>query len=195
MSSETSSSGGWQARCSGCNKLGEYIAVQQNSSSQTSYRQHNANNKYCGLFKIDPQPILLDVKEEKLNVTVPSYSNKSNSNSPPSSSSTPPSSSPGNNNNNNMDPKVKMKVKIDKNYMLADCSGCGQEGEYWVRLYRDQNFHRLHLVYSAGGGPTSGKFCGNYSENPRYSVQFALYTNTYIYIYNIYIILCSTIPQ
>jgi hypothetical protein len=52
--------------------------------------------------------------------------------------------------------------------MIADCSGCGEEGEYWLRVYRDQNYHRLHLVAPEGSGPTAGKFCGNYSENARY---------------------------
>jgi len=51
--------------------------------------------------------------------------------------------------------------------MVADCSGCGEEGEYWIRVYRDHNYYRIHLV-STNGGPTSGKFCGNYSENVRW---------------------------
>lgn len=52
------------------------------------------------------------------------------------------------------------------NYMVADCSGCGEKGEYWLRVYRDQNYYRLHLTKTEGG-PTAGKFCGNYSENAR----------------------------
>lgn len=148
-SSSSSFGSGWQARCSGCDKIGEYIVPNENDDSksqQTSYKQHNEDNKYCGEFKLDPQQVSptdeSSEMQQKLNA---------------SDESTTATSSK----------KDLIKTEPETNFMLADCSGCGKEGEYWVRLYRDQNYHRIHLVYPEGGGPTAGKFCGNYSENPR----------------------------
>ena len=54
----------------------------------------------------------------------------------------------------------------DDNFMIAECSGCGQVGQYSQRLYRDQNYYRIHFTFT-GSGDNSSKFCGNFSENPR----------------------------
>jgi hypothetical protein len=139
-------SGAWQARCTGCNKMGEY---DNGSNSQNNYRQHNVNNKYCGVFKVKPHQI--------------------------------PQENADNNSNNDMrlkKPTVQVRDKEKEkeaeketdieNYMVADCSGCGLEGEYWLRVYRDQNYYRLHLLSAPGAGPTAGKLCGNYSERARW---------------------------
>ena len=91
------------------------------------------------------------------------------------------------------------KEEENGNYLIADCSGCGECGEYWLRVYRDQHYYRLHLLPPArpAAGTTTGtttrpatagsatrpatgttgtampgKLCGNYSENIRCVIYY-----------------------
>lgn len=92
------------------------------------------------------------------------------------------------------------KEEENGNYLIADCSGCGECGEYWLRVYRDQHYYRLHLLpparpaagttigtttrpATAGsatrpttgtGSAMPGKLCGNYSENIRCVIYYSL---------------------